>query len=127
MLRSGVSLLTAALLLISGSPAMPVVCFADFHTEMEMPFAGCCAHHGAPAGHTGVSLESPVQNCGNCTDVPLVSAAVPHATIDATVQQTSDMIADARPAAMARAATPQPAGAFLAPPASPTAAVSLRC
>jgi len=126
-LRGGVSLLTAVLLLISGSPAMPVVCFADFHIEMEMPFAGCCAHRSAPAAHAGVSLESSAPNCGNCTDVPLITTAVPHATRDATLGQTACILADARPAAIARGVAPHPAGASLAPSASATPPVSLRC
>ena len=81
MSGSGARVLVAALLLFTAGPWMPVLCFASGHIEVEMPFAGCCAHNPGSASQTtgDPSLLSPsaASDCGDCTDTPLVSVWPP--------------------------------------------------
>ncbi len=61
--------MTALLILTAMSQGMPVLCFSAAHTGLETPFAPCCG--GPPA-----APEASSEGCGDCDDVPLVSAAV---------------------------------------------------
>ncbi|MEN6537232.1 MAG: hypothetical protein ABFD89_26505, partial [Bryobacteraceae bacterium] len=70
-------LLVAVLLLIATGPWMPVLCLASGHAEVEMPYAACCGatdYHSTKTAHHPVLTPPPhTLDCGDCTDVSLVS------------------------------------------------------
>lgn len=81
MSGSGARVLIAALLLITAGPWTPVLCFASGHIALEMPGAVCCgSQYGFAADTPGDPLllsPTPASDCGDCTDVPLVSVWPP--------------------------------------------------
>jgi hypothetical protein len=74
-------LAVVALLLITTQPARFVLCLAADHAELEDAFALCCGDAKAavsgPRQGPLLSTSSFLTDCGDCTDVPLVSVWPP--------------------------------------------------
>ena len=86
-LAGGARLAVVVLLLITAQPGRFVLCLAADHAEVEEDFALCCGDAKAvPAGPRQtplLSASSFLTDCGNCTDVPLVSVWPPEPEQDA--------------------------------------------
>jgi hypothetical protein len=80
-LAGGARLAVVALLLITAQPGRFVLCLAADHAELEDAFALCCGDAKAvasgPRQASLLSASSFLTGCGDCTDVPLVSACPP--------------------------------------------------
>jgi len=111
-LAGGARLAVVALLLITAQPGRFVLCLAADHAELEDAFALCCGDAQAVASEPRqgslVSASSFLTGCGDCTDVPLVSAWPPEPE-----QKAADL--DAAPGATLAHAERWPI--FLADPA----------
>lgn len=80
-LASSARLAVVVVLLLAAQPGRFVLCLAADHAELEDAFALCCGDPQAVASEPRpgslLSASSFLTGCGDCTDVPLVSAWPP--------------------------------------------------
>ncbi len=80
-LAGGIRLAVVVLLLVTAQPGRFVLCLAADHAELEDAFALCCGDAQAvasgPRQGSLLSASAFLTGCGDCTDVPLVSAWPP--------------------------------------------------
>jgi hypothetical protein len=82
-LAGSVRLAVVVLLLLTAQPGRFVLCLAADHAELEDAFALCCGDAGAVSSGRPQGALLPASafltDCGDCTDVPLVSVWPPEA------------------------------------------------
>lgn len=99
-LAGSARLAVVALLLITAQPGRFVLCLAAGHGAVEEAFAVCCGDTKAvPSGPWQNSLDSAshsLTDCGDCTDVPLVSVWPPEPEHEAADLEAAPGLVTAR-------------------------------
>ena len=99
-LAGGARLAVAVLLLVTAQPGRFVLCLAADHAELEDAFALCCGDAKVVTSEARpgslLSDSSSLTDCGDCTDVPLVSVWPPEAAQKTVNLEASPALLPAR-------------------------------